>query len=329
MVEELFTPEEAEVNNAMPKGPATAKDIAKEMGRDTLEIEKILERMADKGLCMAVNLDETQYYQGSRFAIGILEYQFMPGGKTERDKKLAKLIHAYKEAYDAKMGPVTMTFPSTRVITVDRTIEAENTVHTYDQVQTYIDKYDPIAVGTCYCRHEAALLGEDTHGVPMEVCMYFGLAALFTIQRRNARKLTKDEAREILDKAEEAGLIHISMNTTGDIDFICNCDRWHCTILKLVLAQSKPESFLNSGFQPRVDPNICTSCETCIERCPSGARTMSESNLPEVDLDRCFGCAVCATGCPSEAIVMVNKPNFPKPPKDMEALSEAIKASNA
>jgi len=51
--------------------------------------------------------------------------------------------------------------------------------------------------------------------------------------------------------------------------------------------------------------------------------------VPEVDFDRCFGCAVCATGCPSEAIVMVNKPDFPEPPKDGKALVEAIKASRA
>ncbi|MEE9152063.1 MAG: hypothetical protein V3U20_09565, partial [Thermoplasmata archaeon] len=30
LVEELFTPEEAEVNNAMPRGPFTAKDMAKQ-----------------------------------------------------------------------------------------------------------------------------------------------------------------------------------------------------------------------------------------------------------------------------------------------------------
>jgi formate hydrogenlyase subunit 6/NADH:ubiquinone oxidoreductase subunit I len=54
---------------------------------------------------------------------------------------------------------------------------------------------------------------------------------------------------------------------------------------------------------------------------------MGENDVPEIDLDRCFGCAVCATGCPSEAIVMVNKPDFPAPPKDGKALREAIMAS--
>ncbi len=39
MVEEMFTPQEAEVNNAMPRNPVTAKDLAREMGREEGEIE--------------------------------------------------------------------------------------------------------------------------------------------------------------------------------------------------------------------------------------------------------------------------------------------------
>ena len=50
MVEELFTEEEAEVNNAMPGEPATAEEIAKLMSRDEGEVKIILEAMADKGL---------------------------------------------------------------------------------------------------------------------------------------------------------------------------------------------------------------------------------------------------------------------------------------
>ena len=49
MVEFLFTPQEAEVNNALPRKPASAADIAKEMGRDENEIKEILEAMPTKG----------------------------------------------------------------------------------------------------------------------------------------------------------------------------------------------------------------------------------------------------------------------------------------
>ncbi|UCH23723.1 MAG: 4Fe-4S binding protein [Deltaproteobacteria bacterium] len=327
LVEELFTPQEAEVNNALTRKPVTAADIAKALGRDEGELQTILEEMADKGLCMTFVKDGVRLYQGAPFMPGIFEYQFMPGRITDRDKKIARLIHAYKEAFESAKGGTRMTFPTTRVITVDKTIEAGNTVHTYDQVSTYIDKYDSISVSTCFCRHAARLRDEETHGMPMNICMMFGHEADYINERLGGRKVTKDEARQVLDLAEEAGLVHMSRNTTEDITFLCNCDRWHCEVISGVLKQPKPALFFNSGFQPRFDPDLCTACETCIERCPSAALTMGDNDIPQVDLDRCFGCAVCATGCQDEAIVMAAKPNFPIPPKDPKELVASIKAS--
>ena len=329
LVVELFTPEEAEVNNAMTREASTAADIAREMNREEDEIKVILEQMADKGLCKTFRRNGLRLYQGEPFMPGIFEYQFMSGNATDNDKKIARLIRAYKKAFNIAKGEVKMTFPTTRVITVDRTIEAGNTVHTYDQVSTFIDKNETIGVGTCYCRHAAKLVGEDTHDMPTEVCMWFGNMAEYAIERLGAREMTKAEAKKVLDMAEEAGLVHMSRNTTDDINFICNCDRWHCEVIKGVLKQSKPALFFNSGFQPRIDPDLCTACETCVDRCPPEALTMGKNEVPEVNLDRCFGCAVCATGCPEEAIAMESKPGFPIPPKDPKELISSIKASIA
>jgi len=327
MVKELFTPAEAEVNNAMPKGFFTAKALAATMGRDEKEIEAVLEIMADKGLCLALSMDQSRVYQAARFMVGILEFQFMPGKTTDRDKKVAQLIHAYKKAFDQRTDRSVMSFPTTRVITVDALVKADNQVHTYDQVRTFIDQFDPIAATTCYCRHAAFLRGEDIHGMPNDVCMQFGPWAQYAIERLGARKLSKQEAMEVLNLAEEAGLIHMSQNMTEGISFLCNCDRWHCGAVQNALAKPKSGLFFNSGFEPRFDPDLCASCQTCIDRCPAEALVMGEDDHPVVNLDRCFGCAVCATGCPSQAISMVNKPGFPPPPKDAKAFREALNAS--
>ena len=198
LVQELFTPEEAEVNNAMTKKPSTAQDIAKALGKPENDVVATLETMADRGLCKTFLKDGVRYYQGEPFMPGIFEYQFMPGRVTERDKKIARLIYAYKQAYEAAKGEIKMTFPTTRVITVDRTIDAGNTVHTYDQVSTYIDKYESIAAGTCFCRHAAKLRDEDVHAMPMDVCMWFGNMAEYAIERLEGKRLTKQEARQVL-----------------------------------------------------------------------------------------------------------------------------------
>ncbi len=94
-----------------------------------------------------------------------------------------------------------------------------------------------------------------------------------------------------------------------------------------MLAQPKPGLFFNSGFEPVFDPDECTACETCLDRCPAVALAMGDEDVPLVDLDRCFGCAVCASGCPSEAISMQSKAGFPVPPANAEELRTAFRAS--
>jgi Pyruvate/2-oxoacid:ferredoxin oxidoreductase delta subunit len=327
LVEELFTPEEAAVYNAIPKGYNQAEAIAKEMGKEITEISPILEGMAFKGLCTAGSMGGVTFYSAPVFVPGIFEYQFMRGSKTERDKKLAKLIHAYKSALDAGQGPPKETFPTSRVIPVDKKIQAENSIHTYQQVASYIEKYQPLAVATCFCRHEAKLLDEkDDCGKPDEVCMTFGMGAQFIIDRKMGRQISKEEALKILEQTEEAGLVHATSNRQ-EIDFLCNCCSCHCMMLKTALAQPKPGLAMNSGFKPQHDGEECTACGSCIDRCPTGALVMGDEDVPVLNSDLCIGCGVCATGCDFEAITLVARADILPPPLDQKALRKAVKAS--
>ncbi len=326
MAKALFTPEEAEINNAMPRGAFTASDLADKMGRDETEMAARLKSMAEKGLCVSYLKDGTRLFRAAPFMPGIFEFVFYRGKDTEYDKKLARYIHEYKQAWEAR-SPVTVPYPVQRIITVDETVEPGNKVHTYDQVKSYIETNDTIAVGRCYCRHGALLRGEDIHGMPLDTCIFFGRNAEFGIDCLGARKVTREEVLKLLNDCEEVGLVHQTQNVAHGISYLCNCDRWHCYALKIALRQPYPSRILNSGFEPRFDADLCAACETCIDRCPAEALAMGDDDLPQVDLNRCLGCAVCATGCPNEAIKMVSKPEFEEPPRDTKALREAMIAS--
>jgi Pyruvate/2-oxoacid:ferredoxin oxidoreductase delta subunit len=326
LVEELFTPEEAAINNILSRKPASAVEIAERTKRSESDVRALLETMADKGLCGVSDASGARLFHGLPFMPGIFEFHFMAGSESDRDRRVAHLIHAYKKAYEAAQGVQPITYPLTRVIPVARTIGAGNVIHTYDEVVTYIDKYDSIAVGACYCRHAAKLRGEDIHGMPLDVCMWFGNIADHIIERLGGRRVTRQEARDTLDRAEEAGLIHMSRNTTEDIDFMCNCDRWHCEVVAQVLKQPKPGWVFNSGFQPVFDAARCQACGTCLDRCPSEALKMGDEAVPTLDIDRCFGCGACATGCPESAIAMEAKPYHPVPPKTVKDLVSALKS---
>ncbi len=328
LARELFTPEEADVAAAMPRKPSAASAVAQAMGRPEAQVSPVLEAMADKGLCSTLGAGDQRLYVAIPFVPGIFEFQFMKGTSTDRDRRLARLIHSYKEAVDRTTGPQPIAFPTFRSIPVEKTIRADSRVNTYDQVSAYIEKYDPIAVSTCFCRHEGELVEpSEACGKPNDVCMQFGPAAQYTIERGFGRRVTKAEARETVRRAAEAGLVHASVNMQ-EIDFLCNCCPCHCVILRTALGQPKPGRVLYSGFRPEFDVDRCVACGTCVERCPARALTLS-GDLPSVDPDRCFGCGVCATGCPSEAIQMAETPEFPKPPADRKALREALSAARA
>ncbi|MCP4749435.1 MAG: 4Fe-4S dicluster domain-containing protein, partial [Proteobacteria bacterium] len=129
---------------------------------------------------------------------------------------------------------------------------------------------------------------------------------------------------DLLDECSAAGLVHQTSNVTDKIGYLCNCDKWHCYSIKIFLQQTIPSAVFNSGFEPKFDPDKCTACETCIERCPAIALEMGDEDVPKVDLNRCFGCAVCATGCDDETISMVTKAGYERPPKDHNELMTAV-----
>lgn len=325
LVETIFEPQEAEINNVLTRKPASVDEIAAKSTRDKQEVMAILEAMASKGLCGIAKSGGNVLYRGLPFMPGIFEFLFIGSGESEREKTIAHLIWAYKKAHAAVLGVEKIGFPHTRVITVTQKIKFGNKIHTYDQVMTYIDKYDAIGIGACYCRQAAKLRGEDLHGMPVGVCMWFGETAKNITERLGGRRVSKEEAREIITKSEEAGLIHMSRNTSEEIDFMCNCDRWHCEVVGNVLKQPKPGQVFNSGFVPSFDGDLCISCGLCVERCPPEALTMEAVNQFAVNLDRCFGCGVCATGCPEGAITMETKVDFPPPPKTTRDLVQAMK----
>lgn len=327
MAEELFTPKEAEVQTAMPRGPFTAAMIAQAMGKAEGEVAVILEQIAEKGHCASILREGQRYYMSLQFVPGIFEMIFMKGSKTDEAKKQAKLIHDFKAALEKDMGPAELTFASVRAIPVDRTIQAGNVIHTYSQVATYIEKYEPIAVGTCYCRHEAELVDENNVcDKPNDVCMQFGVGAENLIERGISREISKKEAMEVLDRAEDAGLVHLTRNMQ-EIDFICNCCACHCEPMGEALKQEKPARFFTSGYLPEFDVSVCTACEICVDRCPGAALEMGAENIPVVDLDRCFGCGVCATGCAFEAVELIAKPDAAPVPANKKELKEIAIAS--
>ena len=328
LTEELFTPEEAELAIKMPPNTVSADILAKDIDGDAKEVESLLETMIDKGLVLSRDHDEVRIYSLMVLVPGIFEMQFMKGEVNDRTRKLARLFEDY---FNAVMQPSAAAptgfaaFPFARVIPVEEEIPAGVEIHPYDRVSEYISQADYIAVSICYCRHHGELLGNPCDK-PKDVCMSFGPNAKFLDERGFGRRVSREEALDILDRSEEAGLVHCSSNIGKYIDFICNCCGCHCGILQSIKNAAIPSMAAVSSFIMTVDEDKCTGCEACVDVCQMDALTM-EGDTVVRSRERCIGCGICMSVCPTDALKLEPREGAPVPPLNRQEFNVAMMSS--
>jgi ferredoxin len=316
----LFTEQEARVAvNLSPLAPEPPEKVAERMGEDSAEVAAILNRMADKGVIYCNQRGDSKWYKLIQVVPGIFELQFMRGEVTPRTRELAKLFEDYFHSVEKKGAKESIT-PFARVIPVERTVAAGIQVLPFEEADRYIDGADVLSVTTCYCRHEKRLLDQGCK-YPDDVCIQMGSFARFLIQRGFGREIGKAEAREILRRSEEAGLIRTANNTRDHIDFICNCCSCCCGILQSVKSATMPSMAAASNYVARVDDSACVACGECVARCQMDALSMAR-DAAKVDATRCVGCGICVTACPSEALALVSRGERKEPIKDFRALTQ-------
>ena len=333
ILEELFTPEEAELACSMPLTLISAAELATEISGDPKAVEGLLESMANKGLLFTYERGGVMCYSLLVLLPGLFEMQFCTGEVSERTKRLARLFEDYfammmrtaERAGPGATAGVAPVFPFSRVITVEEEIPAGVEIHPYDRVSEYIANAPYISVGTCYCRHFGELLGRPCDK-PKENCMGLGPGAKFTAARGFGRLISKEEAMEILKRSEEAGLVHCSSNTGKYVDFICNCCTCHCGILQSVKNAAAPSMAATSSFIASLEEGVCSGCGDCVERCPMNALAM-EGDVAALNPKRCIGCGLCVYICPTGALRLEPREGAPVPPWDRHSLNAALMSS--
>ncbi|MBU2430122.1 MAG: 4Fe-4S binding protein, partial [Proteobacteria bacterium] len=142
---------------------------------------------------------------------------------------------------------------------------------------------------------------------PLEVCIGFDFYAEYCIEGLGVgRWIDRKEARTILKKANEAGLVHQSGGNSMNTECLCNCCPDCCGSMKIFKQIAAPSKISGSNYQAHLSEDDCILCEACIDRCPMGALTISEEVLL-LNLQKCIGCGLCTTHCPSGGITLVLK----------------------
>ncbi|HOS96267.1 MAG TPA: 4Fe-4S dicluster domain-containing protein [Deltaproteobacteria bacterium] len=310
----LFTPGEAELATHMTLVPRPLSAIASRAGMPEDETGRRLEAMADKGIIFARDKAGTKSYGLLPTIPGLFEFPLMRGATNPDLVRLGRLWDEYhREAMGASFsGNPT---PLTRVIPISDSVASGTRVHAYEEVARLIDSVEYIALGQCACR-----VSRNACNNPRETCLIFDSAGRFLVSRGIARRISREEAREVLDRAEQAGLVHTSTNNADKPALICNCCSCCCTILTCRTELGLPHAFAASGFMARIASNDCTGCGICTTgRCPMGAMSLVEDKAV-LSLERCIGCGLCVSTCPAKAISLVRReapPDVPATGQDL------------
>ena len=299
LLAKLFTPEEAALALHLTLTPRSAEQVAKSAGGDPRVLEENLKSMKGKGLIRMKRGEKGPVFGLIPFVVGIYENQI-----GTMDEEFARLFEDYyKEAYHKVM---TAKPAIHRVIPVEQAVQVGVEVLPYERASDIVSQAQSWGVLDCICRVQQKLIGKGCEH-PIKICMMFSKKPNAFDKAEVIKALTKEEALEVLRRAEEAGLVHTTGNHLGDIDYICNCCTCGCAILRGAAEFGMLSVVEPSAFQLSVNEDSCVGCELCIDRCQFKALSMADG-ICKVDLQRCFGCGICISSCADGALKLVPRP---------------------
>jgi electron transport complex protein RnfB len=298
LLKRLFTEKEAEFFVHLHPLLEAPADVAKRLNRDPDEVADLMEQMAKKGLLFRKRKGNGVRYAAVPYVVGIFEFQV-----GSMDEAFARDNEQYFEQVFLQASQSYKT-PVLRTIPINREIVAEWPIAPFEDVLKIIDNQEKIAIAPCVCRTQRGLAGHDCDK-PKDNCFSFGSHAEYYVENGMGRYITKEEAKKILIKNEEAGLVMQPFNSQK-VGGMCSCCGDCCGVLRSLKKQPNPAEAVQSNYYARVDEALCTGCETCVDRCQMEAVEVVDG-ISTVHLNRCIGCGLCVTTCPAEAIRLIKK----------------------
>jgi NAD-dependent dihydropyrimidine dehydrogenase PreA subunit len=195
-----------------------------------------------------------------------------------------------------------------------------DTVMLLSEIEAMIDAATHIVVQPCDCRR----MGQKCN-LPVETCIWMDDGALDVLDRGHGRRLTNEEAKELVRRADRAGLMHTADSEwrSRGLHAICNCCACDCYPFRAAQVLGSKGVWPKSRYIAVHDPERCTQCGDCVKRChfdafyrsdapveTEGGRTgvgSKKGSLRKNVLfvpERCWGCGLCANSCPAGAIKM-------------------------
>ncbi len=289
ILEPVITEEMAEVALCLEfRKPQSASEVAPLCGKSVEETEKILWSLAMAGATIVNEVNGVNKYWLELWVPGHME---MLVNNRENVKKFPEIARAF-DAYGKRRAPLAAgNFPvgtgPMRVIPIEKSIDGESRRASYEEVSKYLNESRLYSVSDCSCRTSREVMGEGCGHLKEDMCIQLGDAAEFYIKTGRGRQITKEEAYEIIRKAEMNGLMHQIPNVEGPghTHAICNCCGCGCFALRNANYWLNPD-FIRSNYVSEVDKDKCVACGECVEACPTNALKLGQKICTKTPLPK-------------------------------------------
>ncbi len=291
ILEPIVTEEMAEVGICLEfRQPQSAKEVALLCKKSEEKTEELLWALALAGAAVINTIDGVDKYWLELWVPGHVE---MIVNNKENVKKYPQIAKAFDE-YGRRKGPLSAgTFPVgtgvMRVIPIETSIEGNTRRASFEEVSKYLNDNTLFSVSDCSCRTSREEMGEGCGHLKEDMCIQMGDAAEYYIRTGRGREISRDEAFEIIKRAEENGLMHSIPNTEGPgkTHAICNCCGCSCYAVRNASMYLNAD-FVRSNYTAEVDIEKCVACGECVSVCPVnalklGAKICSTDSLKAVE----------------------------------------------
>ncbi len=337
IMDDMLEDDEVEYLSKLDSRDYTYEDMFKLSDKSADKFDEFITRLQKKGFIM-VNVDNNnrEYFGLSPIVVGWFEMaEYYHRGRPNEAQFLKKIngIMIYFKKYNIpplrylvnRFGSnvikanqeVLLYHPENekQVIPIDQEVSTPvYEIYPHKTINDLIEERaetDAIYTTGCVCRNiQKGLNNPCSFGIPVEdSCLFFGDRGFgYTAKRAGyGRKISKEEAIDILQMTTEKGAIHAVFYEEDDLSTrsevaICNCCPDCCGLLRSYNIGSLVQNYRAHYYSRVTDINECVGCGKCVDHCPTVAISLVNGKVA-INKERCIGCAQCTLKCPKKGVL--------------------------
>ena len=261
----------------------TTKELAERNSMSEEEAQKIIDHLVWIGIVEQNrdNADQHIQYWIPKWVVGSGEYMVEHPTLCDTNPEVATMFNlAPQEPLElaAKLVPPGGAGIGMHVIPVEKAIDPKVESASVEHLSHWINNSTKLCKMVCACRKAQRVRGEGVGDIEGKMCIGLNDIAEFLVESgKDAEYITKEEALEIIARAERKGYVHQITNLDGPnrIVGICNCSAGSCYGLRTSQLFNTP-NMSRSAYRAHVDTEKCVACGKCVEVCPAGAAKLGQ-----------------------------------------------------